>query len=162
MWRSVRQYPTACGRDEGTPGNRSGHFLAIGYHKHMHEYYKAALRGRLPKPNQAGSKTIQIKSHGHPVVLDQSSLCLTIRVLQMLLGKVADVDRKNEDEQTPLLVAAKEGRPRQGTFYSIVWIGFDIHQHKLCMKRRENANIVRSLPFQGLSRDSRARPRGSE
>lgn len=35
-----------------------------------------------------------------------------LEIVQMLLGKVADVDRKNEDEQTPLLVAAREGRPR--------------------------------------------------
>ena len=35
-----------------------------------------------------------------------------LEIVQMLLNKVADVDRKNEDEQTPLLVAAREGRPR--------------------------------------------------
>ena len=39
-----------------------------------------------------------------------------IEIVEMLLEKTVDIDRKNEDEQTPLLVAAKEGRPRQ------VWI----------------------------------------
>ena len=37
-----------------------------------------------------------------------------IEIVEMLLEKTVDIDRKNEDEQTPLLVAAKEGRPRCG------------------------------------------------
>ena len=35
-----------------------------------------------------------------------------LEVVKILLSKEPDVDRKNEDEQTPLLVAAREGRPR--------------------------------------------------
>ena len=42
-----------------------------------------------------------------------------IEIVEMLLEKTVDIDRKNEDEQTPLLVAAKEGRPRQVKYQSV-------------------------------------------
>ena len=42
-----------------------------------------------------------------------------IEIVEMLLEKTVDIDRKNEDEQTPLLVAAKEGRPRQVKYLSV-------------------------------------------
>ncbi len=42
-------------------------------------------------------------------------------IVLMLLNHGADVDRKNEDEQTPLLVAAKAGRPRYAHYCSTVY-----------------------------------------